>query len=241
MKNDKKMIKCNKVIKTITNFFGDEENQYCVKEKNHKYGCRFKEDYSVFGKYKKFTETKQYRMAYQCAGETNENSPILNRSNRFSPQLIGGEKYAEVLSDEEKIILKEQSIYKVGVRKDEISTFEQCKKVEVDLYNDLLSCYNDNDLDCPLFGQAITWEQFIDTDRTAGLSIQGCHLDPLSEDEVQHVVGNVKWGHRNCNQIQGDRSLDTLVDDLKVMVSHLEKIKNTDIRKNKTIISLKKL
>jgi|TARA_B100000315_G_scaffold256342_1_gene302021 hypothetical protein len=214
---------CNKIIKTITNPFGEEEHQYCVKEENHKYVCRFKEDYSVFDDDKTYVEGKIYNMAYSTAGSTASNSPILNRASRFSPP--------RVISKQEEIRLKEQQEYRVGVRKTEVSTFEQCKKVEVDLYNDALSIYDGDGCDCPLCGVPITWEQFTSRDRTDGNSVQGCHLDPLEEGTIQHYVGNVKWGHRDCNQMQGDRSIQDMEEKLEVMLSHIRKIKNEVTRR----------
>ena len=214
---------CNKVIKTIINPFGEEEHQYCVKEENHKYVCRFKEDYSVFDDDKTYVEGKIYNMAYSTAGSTASNSPILNRASRFSPP--------RVISKQEEIRLKEQQEYRVGVRKTEVSTFEQCKKVEVDLYNDALSIYDGDGCDCPLCGVPITWEQFTSRDRTDGNSVQGCHLDPLEEGTIQHYVGNVKWGHRDCNQMQGDRDLVSMIDHLEVMLKHLRKVKNDVTRR----------
>jgi len=214
---------CNKVIKTITNPFGEEEHQYCIKEENHKYVCRFKEDYSVFDDDKTYVEGKIYNMAYSTAGSTASNSPILNRASRYSPP--------RVISKQEEIRLKEQQEYRVGVRKTEVSTFEQCKKVEVDLYNDALSIYDGDGCDCPLCGVPITWEQFTSRDRTDGNSVQGCHLDPLEEGTIQHYVGNVKWGHRDCNQMQGDRSIQDMEEKLEVMLSHIRKIKNEVTRR----------
>ena len=217
---------CNKVIKTITNPFGDKEHQYCVKEKGHKYACSYKENYNVFEKFKKYVQGKLNNMAYSTAGSTAENSPILNRGSRFMPD--------RVISKKEEKLLKEQKVYRVGVRKDEVSTFEQCKLVEKDLYEDALKIYNGEGCDCPLCGLPITWEQFTSKDRTDGNSIQGCHLDPLEEGKIQHYVGNVKWGHRDCNQMQGDRSISDMEEKLEVMLLHLRKVKHdTTRRENK--------
>ena len=102
------------------------------------------------------------------------------------------------------------------------------------MYEDALKIYNGEGCDCPLCGLPITWEQFTSKDRTDGNSIQGCHLDPLEEGKIQHYVGNVKWGHRDCNQMQGDRSISDMEEKLEVMLLHIRKVKHdTTRRENK--------
>ena len=215
---------CKRLINTIVNPFGETEEIRCTKPQGHKYVCGYRPDYSVFGDDKKYVASKINNMAYSTAGSTASNSPILHRGSRFNPP--------RVISKEEEILLKEQKKFRQGVRKDEVSTFKLCHEVEQILYDTALSIYNGDGCQCPLCGDEITWEQFVSKERTNGLSIQGCHLDPLEEGVIRHYPGNVMWGHRDCNQIQGDRALVELIDYVNNMVEHLKKVNHDERRVN---------
>lgn len=220
---------CQKVMKTITNSFGDTEKICCAKEKGHRGLHRYTESYEEFGEYAKHVKSKVLTMAYATAGATAANSPITNRGSRFAPP--------RALTKTEELDLKAQGEYRVGIRKDEASTFEQCKKIEVDLCQDVLNIYRGKGYNCPLCGLPVLWEHFLSKDRKDGKSVHGCHLDPLEEGSIKHYVGNIKWGHRDCNSIQGDRGLDQLQEHLKIMYDHLQKGTNEGRKVNQPTIS----
>jgi hypothetical protein len=216
-------------MKTITNPFGDTEKICCAKEKGHLGGHRYTESYDEFGEDAKQVRSKVKTMAYMTAGATAANTPITNRGSRFAPP--------RALTKTEELELKAAGVYKVGIRKDEASTFEQCKKIEIDLRQDALDSYTGKGYDCPLCGLPMLWEHFLSKDLKNGKSVHGCHLDPLEEGSIKHYVENIKWGHRNCNSIQGDRSLDQLQDHLRIMYDHLQKGTNEGRKVNQPTIS----
>ena len=141
---------CNKVINTITNFWGDKEQILCIKEHGHKGVCGRRPDYSVFGIFKDYVANKIKNMATECAGETAHNSPVHNRGSRYNSMRKG--KKQEIITQESKKLLKEQKIYKVGVRQDEISTYKNCQEVELDLYEDALNIFSGEIVRCHICG-----------------------------------------------------------------------------------------
>lgn len=198
---------CSKEQKVITNGFGNEEVQRCVLPKGHKGRCSIRPDYKVFGEsLGEILKRKVQNAALSTAGETAKNSPIKNRLMRYSN--------TKHITKEEQYILKEHGQYRVGIRKDEASPFEYCQKIEMEMYFSLLDIFNNkyetDDSRCIICKEKLTIDNFLMT-RENHNSIQSCHVDPLSEEEIMHKPGNVKWGHRWCNIVQNDKSVpDTL-------------------------------
>lgn len=211
---------CAKPIDTITNFMGQPETRYCVKEPGHSGRCSFKPRLSVEAANKLSNETLLHRLVdkidnatYSTAGETASNSPIKNRGNRYADTPI---------SKKEQYTLKKQGKYRFGIRKDEASTFENCQNVAIELsesIEDIILEKNTERTKCPICLEYITLEE-LNYDRHNHKSIQSCHLEPLSEDVMMHKAGNVSWGHRICNIMQNDSSITETVERLKKIVSN---------------------
>jgi hypothetical protein len=220
---------CNKTIKTITNVFGDVEDIKCVLDLGHKGRCSYKWNHllkNVKGinqrDIKKLMD-KIFKAAYMTNGETAQNSPIVNRTTRFLAQNEKGEKLIPVPGNE-KILLKEQGKYRVAVRKDELSTFEQCQKIEKDLVHEVLNVLHKGiSQSCFFCGGKFTENDFIGRDRKSPTAAQHGHIQPLSDNEIRHISGNVSWQHRRCNHMQSDASLVETYKYMKMAVENLEK------------------
>jgi hypothetical protein len=207
---------CGKKIKSFINNFGLEETQNCVLESGHKGRCSYRPDYKIFGEYQGKIKEKISNAALSTAGETANNSPIKNRAYRWSEPPI---------SMNEETRLKKEGKFRVGIRKDEAAPFSNCTKIEKKLYETLKKTFlgiQDETTCCPYCDDQFTFEQFLLNAKNPN-SIQICHWEPLSEDEVKHNENNCFWGHRQCNITHGDQNIPDLIQRLKKMVNNLEK------------------
>lgn len=191
---------CGKTIKTFINNFDIEESQFCVKDSGHKGRCSYRPDYKIFGSNEVKIKNKLNNSALSTAGETAQNSPILNRALRW---------LAKPISMIEERSLKAKGQYRVGIRKDEASTFKNCSEVEQKLYQVVKKVHNgvsDETTKCYYCDGEFSFDDFLKGSKNPD-SIQICHLNPLSENEVMHNADNCFWGHRQCNIIQGDQTI----------------------------------
>ena len=202
--------RCNNIIGNFTNYLGQKEQKKCLLEIGHKGKCSARADYQYFeyqeDKVITRLKNKIANAAINTNGATAENSPYLNRSPRYSSTPISLKEAEE---------LKKQKKYRIGIRLDEASTFENCQEIEWELFNILNKIYKeqyDETTICPICGKQMNFEQFLYF-RTEDRSIQSCHIEPLSETEIMHKPGNVKWGHRRCNLIQSDLTLPEMTDE----------------------------
>jgi hypothetical protein len=194
---------CGKTIKTFVNNFGNEETQHCIREQGHKGRCSYRPNYKLFGDNEEKIKAKLNNAALYTAGETAENSPILNRAQRWT---------AKPLSMDEEQVLKVEGKYRVGIRKDEASTFQYCSEIERNLFRVVQKVYEgvtDNSTQCYYCGEGFDFENFLLSSKNPA-SIQICHLKPLSENEIMHKPENCFWGHRQCNIIQGNQSIEEM-------------------------------
>lgn len=219
---------CGKTIKTIINVFDEEEVQKCVLENGHKGRCSYKWTkylLKVDGYNLKDIERiidKIEKASYSTNGETAENSPIINRTLRYRARKEDGTKLIPV-NGAEKRILKEEGKFRVAVRKDELSTFKNCQEIEKDLVCEVISVLNKtNPHKCYFCGGDFTVDDFIGKDRKSPTSAQHGHKEPLSDDKVNHVSGNVSWQHRKCNLMQSDGSIEETYKYMKMAVKNLE-------------------
>ena len=54
-------------------------------------------------------------------------------------------------------------------------------------------------------------------------SIQLCHEEPLSEEKIMHNEDNCFWGHRQCNSMQGDHSIASMMIRMEKIVQYQNK------------------
>jgi hypothetical protein len=154
--------------------------------------------------------------ALSTAGETAKNSPIMNRASRW---------VATPITMSEEYRLKKEGVFRVGIRKDEASSFENCSKVEHKLYNVVKKVFNgefDSTTCCQICGEQFEYGDFL-----LGLknpkAIQLCHEEPLNEVKVMHTEENCFWGHRQCNAMQGDHSIDSMLKKMEKIVEYQNK------------------
>lgn len=210
------MEKCEKVIKVFVNNFGFKESQICVREHGHKGRCSYRPDYTIFGSDENKIKNKLQNGALSTAGETAKNSPIVNRALRWNSKPISA-------SEETK--LKKQGIFRVGIRKDEASSFENCSKIEHKLYNVVKKVFNgevDSTTCCQICGEQFEYHDFLLGAKNPK-SIQLCHEEPLSENKIMHTEENCVWGHRQCNAMQGDHSIESMLKKMEKIVEFQNK------------------
>jgi len=206
---------CNKTIKIIKNNFDCEETQKCVLEVGHLGKCSYRPDYKLFGKDEIKIKNKLNNAALSTAGETAKNSPILNRAQRWS---------AKPISILEEHQLKKEGVYRVGIRKDEASTFLNCTKTEQKLYEVVKKVYlkeYDETTCCHICGEQFKYDEFLLGAKNPN-SIQICHNEPLSEKKIMHTPENCFWGHRQCNIMQGDHSINSMMIRMKKIITYQE-------------------
>ena len=209
-------MECGNIIKTFVNNFGVEESQICVRKWGHRGRCSYSPDYSIFGDDETKIKNKLHNGALSTAGETAKNSPILNRAQRWN---------AKPISMSEEYQLKKDGIFRVGIRKDEASSFENCFNVEHKLYDIVKKVFNgefDSTTCCQICGEQFEYSDFLLGSKNPK-SIQLCHEEPLSEDKVMHTKENCFWGHRQCNAMQGDHSIESMMEKMKKIVEYQNK------------------
>jgi hypothetical protein len=212
------MEKCNIKIKTFVNNFGVEETQRCVLEKNHFGRCSYRPDYKIFGDDEIKIKNKLNNSAFNTAGETAKNSPIKNRALRWN---------AKPISMKEEYELKKESKFQVGIRKDEAAPFEDCSKIEQKLYSVIKKVYNnlnDETTCCLICGEQFKYSEFLLGAKEPN-SIQLCHEEPLNEDNIMHNEDNCSWGHRQCNSMQGNHSIISMMMRMEKIVEYQNKKK----------------
>ena len=216
------MEKCNTIIKTFVNNFGTEESQFCVLEVGHSGRCSYRPDYKIFGTDETKIKNKINNSALSTAGETAKNSPIMNRASRWM---------AKPISMVEEYQLKKENKFRVGIRKDEAAPFENCSKIEQKLYEVVKKVYNninDDTTCCQICGEQFKYSEFILGAKDPN-SIQLCHEEPLNENKIMHREDNCFWGHRQCNSMQGDHSIAS-------MMTRMEKIVEYQNKKTKKLL-----
>lgn len=209
---------CDKIIKQFINNFGSLETQRCVLEKGHSGRCSYRPNYKIFGDDETKIKNKLNNSALQTAGETAKNSPILNRAPRWSAQPI---------SMEEEYRLKKENKFRVGIRKDEAAPFENCTKIEQKLYLVISKVYSgisDDSTCCQICGEQFKYPEFLLSAKDPN-SIQLCHEEPLNEDFVMHNEENCFWGHRQCNSMQGNHSIPSMMKKMEKIVEYQNKKK----------------
>jgi hypothetical protein len=210
------MERCENIIKIFVNNFGVKESQICVREFGHKGRCSYRPNYSIFGPDENKIKNKLHNGALSTAGETAKNSPIINRAQRWN---------ALPIPVSEEYRLKKEGIFRVGIRKDEASAFENCSKVEHKLYNVVKKVFNgefDSTTCCQICGEQLEYGDFLLGAKNPK-SIQLCHEVPLSEEKIMHTEDNCVWGHRQCNAMQGDHSIDSMMYKMKKIVEYQNK------------------
>lgn len=209
---------CNKIIKEFINNFGDSETQKCILEKGHSGRCSYRPNFRIFGDDEIKIKNKLNNSALQTAGETAKNSPILNRAARWSAQPI---------SMEEEYRLKKENKFRVGIRKDEAAPFENCTKIEQKLYSVVSKVYNniqDDSTCCQICGEQFKYSEFLLSAKDPN-SIQLCHEEPLNENFIMHNEDNCFWGHRQCNSMQGNHSIQSMMKKMEKIVEYQNKKK----------------
>lgn len=220
------MEKCEKVIKIFVNNFGVKESQTCVLSHGHKGRCSYKWTNSLKN-IEGYDENdiqsladKIFKAAYMTNGETAKNSPIVNRTYRFLAQNENGEKLIAV-TGKEKRLLKENGKFRIAVRKDELSTFKDCQKIEKELVDEVMKVLLGSlSHTCFYCGGEFTVNDFIGKNRKDPNAAQHGHIEPLSDETVKHISGNVSWIHRECNLIQSDSSISEKFKKLKKIVEY---------------------
>jgi hypothetical protein len=210
------MEKCNSKIKTFINNFGDEESQYCVLDIGHSGRCSYRPNYKIFGEDETKIKNKLNNSAHNTAGETAKNSPIVNRALRWN---------AKPISMKEEFQLKKENQFRVGIRKDEAAPFENCSKIEQKLYSVVTKVFNgiqDHTTCCQICGEQFEYSEFLLGAKNSN-SIQLCHEDPLSEEKIMHNEDNCFWGHRQCNSMQGDHSIASMMIRMEKIVQYQNK------------------
>ena len=150
------------------------------------------------------------------AGESANNSPIKNRASRWIDIMI---------SVEEEHQFKKENKFRIGIRKDEAAPFSNCTAIENKLYETVKKVHSgiqDETTCCPYCDDQFNYQQFLLNAKNPD-SIQICHWEALSEDEVMHNEKNCFWGHRHCNITHGDQKIPDLILRLKKMIQTLEK------------------
>ena len=213
------MEKCDTKIKTFINNFGIEESQTCALRLGHFGRCSYRPNYKIFGEYETKIKNKLNNAALNTAGETAKNSPIKNRAYRWN---------AKPISMKEEYELKKENQFQVGIRKDEAAPFENCSKIEHKLYLVVKKVYNDfydETTCCQICGEQFKYSEFLLGAKDPN-SIQLCHEEPLSEDKIMHNEDNCFWGHRQCNSMQGDHSILSMMIRMEKIVEYQNKKKN---------------
>jgi hypothetical protein len=81
---------------------------------------------------------------------------------------------------------------------------------------------------CPLCKKEITSNEFFtDIEQDEGreeedntqTAIELMHIKPLKPGEFNHCTYNLAWGHKHCNIIQGNLSIEETLDKLKDIIS----------------------
>lgn len=106
----------------------------------------------------------------------------------------------------------------------EASTREHCLEICEKLYASFKNIYLNNrsdDTKCYFCLEEMQVEDFMVDARVAGNGAQGCHLEPLILNDIKHTASNIKWGHRDCNIAQGNRSVkDALTHFKNIVLAH---------------------
>lgn len=194
---------CNKVKKETTDVNGLTSNMFCNKPEGHTGQCAI-QNKSMDGIPDAILQ-KAWTTAMITMGNSNVNSPIYNRTaNRWMREAMTGEQERNTNG------VFKGNPSKTHIRKTEWATAQDCQDVYRDLLNEIVSIYSDNKTACPICGDDMTAEQIESDARYNKLALQGCHMEPLSEGEIRHRKGNLKFGHRHCNTIQADNTLEEM-------------------------------
>ncbi len=81
---------------------------------------------------------------------------------------------------------------------------------------------------CPLCKETLKPEEFLETaeqaegreeeDNTQSQTVL-MHIDALSAGKFNHCIYNLGWGHKHCNTIQGDKTIQEAIEDLERILS----------------------
>ncbi len=106
----------------------------------------------------------------------------------------------------------------------EASLKEEIQKIKIKLYNIFKKIYMENldeTTECYLCKEQLTVKNFMVDARIDGDGIQGCHIIPLEVGVMNHNANNIELGHRDCNIMQGNRSVEeTLMHFEKILKAH---------------------
>ena len=209
---------CNNPIRQDVNILGETENIVCVKPKGHSGRCAA--SVSKLGDIPKFILKKIERLCMITMGNNNANSRVYNRvGKRWEIPFITKE---EELNDP-LVPASQSNTNKTHIRKVEWARAKDCQDVYKDMLNVVYNIYNgieDESTKCPICKEQITKEELLISGSKDPQGLQGCHVEPLSEEEIKHRKGNFLLGHRYCNIIQSDNSFEEMFDKLKLILKN---------------------
>ena len=207
---------CNKELKKETNALNEVEVIPCNKLKGHKGQCSF--TLNKLGDIPEFVLKKVKRLCLTTMG-AKKTSIIYNRIDKRWIRNFMTKK-------EENVVIGEYpgNSNSTHIRKDEWARAKDCVAVYRDMLNSTFKIYNnikDEDTKCPICLDYITNEELLISGSNNPKGLQGCHIEPLSEKEIQHKGGNFKLGHRYCNIIQSDNTMEEMLKQIiKIAKAH---------------------
>ena len=164
---------------------------------------------------------KARRVFIGTMGNTDAHSYIKNRAGGqgrwMLPSMTGDEDRAN------KSSIKIGNAERTHIRIKEQSTYLQTLELWIetlDILDKIYSNNNDETTVCPLCKEQLSAELFA-LDAKDEDAMVGMHVEPLSEIKINHRPGNVRYGHRRCNTMQGDLSMeDTFNKMIKILKSN---------------------
>ena len=202
---------CGCVLSEEENCFGNIEDLICLKDSGHS-------GRHTHASRETFLQPEIHSKIKTVSWNTSGNKyPYKNRASRWNNS-------AKPITKIEGYRIKEQNIQGSFKPLYESSTYKDC----VDVYLELLYIAEEVVMEnqhtftrCPLCLEQLKKDHFIVNARDDDKGAQACHVEALSEIQVMHRGGNVRWGHRICNAMQSDRSIEETLQSFKyILIKH---------------------
>jgi len=199
---------CNKIIRR-----GTEVNFLCQLKNNHEGRC----DKTPF--------LNELKVSFPKVAEKIEQDAYHSRGNKTKPYKNRSFRWDRPISLESASGLKNKM--KLGIPKKEYATQKQCHQVAKKLTRLVYEMKNappcpksiikyldkkpaSNQCRCPLCLRILDINDFSAAE-WGKAKIEMWHNFPLSERKINHVAGNMSWGHRECNIAQGEKTTEEVL------------------------------
>lgn len=198
----------------------------CTKPHDHKGACSHK-FYASQVLNNKVIKDKTLLDVYSTPGDQKS---VKNRADRCYPVQATSDEVAQYNQD---------GLKSYCIRKKFSSTPEDCFSIHIDLVNDAAmieggkfknenanlydqsgnQIYPNNPiLPCAICGDEILADHYLN-DASESTHVNIGHMDPGGKDQTAHKAGNIKLVHRHCNIIQGDQTIQTMLNQLEKIIS----------------------